>query len=163
MLRRRNLLAYLIGAGVAGTLLVGPYVVRDAAIRFFVPGRTLPLVPFFLLPVFWGLWNLLRARRYPLVAIGTWGALLGLVAAVAMNLYLRSRQAWLGAALFLVVFSSRGLLPRLALPRRAAERSPGRRRRAAGRRRHLPSEEDSEPTPWRDGYPCFSSSSAQRA
>src|SRR5439155_4870926 len=104
MLRRRNLLAYLIGAGVAGTLLVGPYVVRDAAIRFFVPGRTLPLVPFFLLPVFWGLWNLLRARRYPLVAIGTWGALLGLVAAVAMNLYLRSRQAWLGAALFLVVF-----------------------------------------------------------
>ena len=104
MLRRRDLLAYLIGAGVAGTLLVGPYVVRDAAIRFFVPGRTLPLVPFFLLPVFWGLWNLLRARRYPLVAIGTWGALLGLVAAVAMNLYLRSRQAWFGAALFLVVF-----------------------------------------------------------
>jgi len=75
---------------------------------------------FFLLPVFWGLWNLLRARRYPVIAIGTWGALLGLVAAVAMNLYLRSRQAWLGAALFLVVFSSRGLLPRLALPRRAA-------------------------------------------
>lgn len=42
-------------------------------------------------------------RAYSL-GIGTWGALLGQVAAVAMNVYLRSRHAWFGAALLLVVF-----------------------------------------------------------
>jgi hypothetical protein len=104
MVRRRPLLAYLIGAGVAGTLLLGPFVVRDAALRFFVPGRPVPLVPFFLLPVAWGLWNLLWARWQPRVSIGTWGAALGLGAAVVMNVSLRVHDAWFRAALILTVF-----------------------------------------------------------
>ncbi len=104
MVRRRELLAYLIAAGVAGTILVIPFVLRDAVVRFFLPGRPLRLVPFFLLPVLWGLWNLLWARRRPRMDIGTWGAMLGLAASLSVNLYLRWQDAWFGAALLLVVF-----------------------------------------------------------
>jgi len=104
MVRRRELLAYLIGAGVAGTILVGPFVLRDAAIRFLLPGSAVPLVPFFLLPVLWGLWNLLWARRQPRMDIGTWGAMLGLAASLSANLYLRWQHTWFGAALLLVAF-----------------------------------------------------------
>jgi len=103
-LRRRELLAYLIGAGVAGTILVFPFVLRDAALRFFLPGRTVPLVPFFLLPVLWGGWNLLWARRQPRMDIGAWGASLGVAASLVFNLYLWSRDAWFAAALLLVAF-----------------------------------------------------------
>jgi len=103
-LRRRELLAYLIGAGVAGTILVVPFVLRDAALRFFLPGRTVPMVPFFLLPVLWGFWNLLWARRQPRMDIGTWGAMLGLAASLIVNLYLRSRNAWFAGAALLVAF-----------------------------------------------------------
>ena len=49
MVRRRDLLAYLIGAGVAGTLLTAPYALRLAAISL-LPGATIGNVPFFLLP-----------------------------------------------------------------------------------------------------------------
>jgi hypothetical protein len=104
MLRRRELLAYLIGAGVAGTILVVPFVLRDAVLRFFLPGRTVPLVPFFFLPVLWGFWNLLWARRHPPMDIGTWGALLGLAASLIVNLYLRWGDAWFGGELLLVAF-----------------------------------------------------------
>lgn len=104
MVHRRELLAYLVGAGVAGTILVAPFVLRDAAIRMFLPGRSVPIVPFFLLPVLWGLWNLFWVRRQPRVDVGTWGALLGLAASLAVNLYLVVRNAWFGAAALLVVF-----------------------------------------------------------
>lgn len=102
--RRRELLAYLIAAGVAGTVLVVPYVGRDAVLRFFLPGRTVPLVPFFLLPVLWGLWNALWARRQPRMDIGSWGALLGAGAAAGVNAYLWWADAWFGAAGLLLVF-----------------------------------------------------------
>jgi hypothetical protein len=104
MLRRRELLAYLIGAGVAGTILVVPFVLRDAVLQLFLPGRTVPLVPFFLLPVFWGSWNLLWARRQPQIDIGIWGAILGFAAAVGANFYLRSQDAWFPAALLAPAF-----------------------------------------------------------
>jgi hypothetical protein len=104
MIRRRELLAYLIGAGVAGTILVVPLVLRDAAVRFFLPGRDVPVVPFLLLPVLWGLWNSLWARRQPRIDPGTWGAMLGLAASLSANLYLRWQQMWFGPALLLVAF-----------------------------------------------------------
>jgi hypothetical protein len=103
-LRRRELLAYLVGAGVAGTILVIPFVLRDAALRFFLPGRTVPIVPFFLLPLFWGFWNLLWVRWQPHVDVGTWGAMLGFALSVSVNLYLRWQDAWFQAALLFVVF-----------------------------------------------------------
>ena len=60
-MRRNELLAYLVGAGVAGTLLVGPYVGRSI-IASLVP--VVPYVPFFLLPIVWGLWNWLYVRLH---------------------------------------------------------------------------------------------------
>lgn len=104
MVRRRELLAYLIAAGVAGTILAVPLLLRDAAVRFFLSGRAVPQVPFVLLPVLWGLWNLVWARRHPRMDIGTWGALLGLAASLTVNLYLWSQRVWFGAALLLVAF-----------------------------------------------------------
>jgi hypothetical protein len=104
MVRRRVLLAYLVAAGVAGTLLVVPYAGRVAALEAFAPGRPIPLVPFILLPVVWGLWNALWAARQPPVSIGAWGAGLGLVAAGSMNLYLWAARTWFAAALFLLPF-----------------------------------------------------------
>ena len=104
MLRRRELLAYLIGAGIAGTVLVGPYVLRLVAMPIFVPGRTVPLVPIVLLPVLWGVWNALWARRHPRMSIGAWGATLGLAAACGMNGYLWATDIWFRAAALLVAF-----------------------------------------------------------
>ncbi len=53
---RSRLLAYLIGAGVAGTLLVFPYVARALWGTMF-PELLDAYVPIFLLPLVWGLWN----------------------------------------------------------------------------------------------------------
>src|SRR5262249_59837568 len=100
MVRRRDLLAYLIGAGVAGTVLVGPYTLR-LSVASLVPGLPLQQVPFFLLPILWGLWNLLWARRQPRLGIGAWGALLGFVAAVLVNLLFLAEGAWFPAAIVL--------------------------------------------------------------
>jgi hypothetical protein len=100
---RRELLAYLIGAGVAGTILVGPYVGRlmlTALVPELVP---LSAVPFFLLPLFWGGWNWLRVRLRPRIDIGHWGAILGLVLAAAVNVLLAAEERWVsGVALLLV-------------------------------------------------------------
>lgn len=105
MLRRRELLAYLIGAGVAGTILVAPFLLRDAGVRLFLAEKTAPPVPIFLLlPVVWGLWNLVWARHQPRIGIGAWGATLGLAASLAANLYLLWQQAWFPAALVLTIF-----------------------------------------------------------
>jgi hypothetical protein len=104
MLRRRELLAYLIGAGVAGTLLVGPYALRVVAGAVFMPGRAVPVVPVVLLPILWGLWNLLWARRNPRLSIGAWGAVFGFAVAAGVNGYLWAAGVWFRAAALLLVF-----------------------------------------------------------
>lgn len=104
MLRRRELLAYLIGAGIAGTILVGPYVLRVVVGGVFMPGLAIPVAPIVLLPILWGVWNLLWARRHPRVSIGSWGALLGLGAASGVNVYLWVTGVWFPAAALLIAF-----------------------------------------------------------
>jgi len=103
MVRRRYLLAYLIGAGVAGTLLIGPYGMRLAVIQL-LPGSMIGHAPFFLLPIVWGLWNVLWARWQPAVGIGTWGAVVGVAAGGAVNLLFLGEGTWFRAALLLPVF-----------------------------------------------------------
>jgi hypothetical protein len=103
MVRRRDLLAYLIGAGVAGTLLTAPYALRLAAISL-LPGATIGNVPFFLLPILWGAWNLLWARWQPAVSIGAWGAILGVVAGAAVNLLFVAEGTWFPAAVLLPAY-----------------------------------------------------------
>src|SRR5262245_19465825 len=104
MLRRREMLAYLIGAGIAGTILVGPYVLRIVVGGVFMPGGVIPVVPIVLLPILWGIWNLLWARHHPRVSIGVWGAALGLGAAAGINAYLLATAMWFRAAALLLVF-----------------------------------------------------------
>jgi hypothetical protein len=102
-LRRDGLLAYLIGAGVAGTILLGPYTGRSVLAALspeFVP---LTYVPFFLLPVAWGLWNWLLVRRRPRFGVGMWGALLGVMLGGAVNFLLVAEGRWFEAALGLPV------------------------------------------------------------
>lgn len=102
MFRRRDLLAYLIGAGIAGTILMGPYVLRSSVIQLVGGNAVNP--PFFLLPIAWGFWNVLWARRHPALSIGAWGALLGILLAVGINLVASLQGDWFAAMLLLPVF-----------------------------------------------------------
>ena len=98
---RRQLLAYLIGAGVAGTILIGPYVGRPMVTAVFPQLKPLTNVPFFVLPLLWGVWNWLRIRLALRLGIGAWGAVLGLVLGFLANLLLLAEGLWFSAALFL--------------------------------------------------------------
>jgi hypothetical protein len=101
-MRRSELLAYVIGTAVAGSVLVFPYVVRPL-IAFVVPGFAVVHVPFFLLPVVWGLWNYLYVRVAPSIDIGLWGGLLGLLLGAAVNVFLYLHGTWFTAAIALPV------------------------------------------------------------
>jgi hypothetical protein len=100
-MRRRELLAYLVGAAVAGTLLVGPYAGR-ALIASFVP--LVPYVPFFLLPIVWGGWNWLYVRLEPRLDVGAWGAVLGLLLGLAVAALFYVRGTWFAATALLPIF-----------------------------------------------------------
>jgi hypothetical protein len=95
-MHRRELLAYVIGAAVAGTALILPYGGRALA-SAVVPNVVTTNVPFFLLPIAWGVWNWLWVRLRPPVPPAAWGALLGLAAALALNVLLALRGQWFGA------------------------------------------------------------------
>ncbi len=99
-LRRRELLAYLIGAGVAGTGLAFPYLGRSLAAAV-VPQAAMVTVPFFLLPIAWGVWNLIYVRFAPPLGAAPWGAMLGLLASLFLNAFLWVRGEWFGAAALL--------------------------------------------------------------
>ena len=99
---RSGLVAYLVGAAVAGSLLVFPYVARPIVVAF-IPSVAAISVPFFLLPVVWGFWNWLYARLAPAIGIGIWGAALGLVLGLAVNAYLYSQGTWFTPVLVLPI------------------------------------------------------------
>jgi len=98
---RRELLAYLGGAGIAGTLIVVPYVGRAIITTIAPQFGPLTYVPFFLLPIVWGVWNWVHVRRRLRIDIGAWGAILGLAIALLVNLLLFVEDRWFGGALLL--------------------------------------------------------------
>ena len=104
MVRRRDLLAYLIGAGVAGTVLSGRTRCASAASAC---SRAMPIgnVPFFLLPILWGAVE--SALGAP-AARGSGSArgarCSGFVAAVGVNLLFLVEGAWFPAAIVLPAF-----------------------------------------------------------
>lgn len=102
-MRRRDLLAYVIGAAVAGTALMFPYAGREL-LRSFVP-LLVPLdAPFFLLPIAWGIWNVLWVRRGAPLPAPAWGALLGVLIAAGGNLLMAARGAWAASLLLLFLW-----------------------------------------------------------
>jgi hypothetical protein len=100
---RRHLLAYLVGAGVAGTILVAPYLGRPFVTALFPQLKPLASVPFFVLPILWGVWNWLRIRLGARIGIGAWGAVLGVVLGLLANLLFLAEGLWFTGALFLIV------------------------------------------------------------
>ena len=70
----------------------------------FLPGAEVARPPFFLLPILWGVWNLLWVRLEPPIEIGTWGGLLGVVAGLAVNLLFVAQGIWFRTALLLPLF-----------------------------------------------------------
>ena len=102
-MRRHELLAYLVGAGVAGSLLVFPYLFRPL-LAVLVPGVATVSVPFFLLPLAWGLWSWIHARYAPTIDVGLWGSLLGLTLGLAVNAFLAAHGLWFPAAAALPAF-----------------------------------------------------------
>src|SRR5262249_59615669 len=94
--RQQSVIAYLTAAGVAGTLLIGPFVGRPFVVQAFPKFRDLAYTfPFFVLPAAWGLWNWLYVRRQPRVRIGTWGALLGVLMVLAAHVLSLAQGHWI--------------------------------------------------------------------
>lgn len=98
-IRRRDLVAYVSGAAVAGTVLVIPYAGR-ALLSALWPGFVTLDAPFYLLPIAWGAWNVACVRREG-TAPSRCGAALGIVVATAGNLLMLLRGAWAPALLLL--------------------------------------------------------------
>jgi hypothetical protein len=99
-IRRRDLLAYVSGAAVAGTILVLPYVGRAILTQLWPGGPALEM-PFFLLPLVFGAWNVVRVRRGAPLGAATWGVLLGLVVAAGGNALMALRGLWTPSLLLL--------------------------------------------------------------
>ena len=100
---RAGVQAYLIGSGVAGTLLLAPFLGRSV-LQMCVPAAApLVYVPFFVLPIVWGVWNWLRLRLRSGLTVGVWGALLGVVVGLLANLLLAAEQRWFSGAMLLPI------------------------------------------------------------
>jgi len=102
-MQRNQLAAYLVGAAVAGSILVFPYAVRPLA-ALIVPDFRAVQVPFFLLPVVWGLWNALHAGAAPTTDLGAWGAGLGVALGILLNVFLYVAGTWFAAAALVPIF-----------------------------------------------------------
>lgn len=100
--RRRDLIAYVTAAAVAGTALVIPYAGR-ALLAAAWPGLVTLDAPFYLLPIAWGAWNVARVRRGS-VAPHVCGATLGVALATGGNLLMLLRGAWAPSLLVLFAF-----------------------------------------------------------
>ncbi len=116
-MRRNKLNAYLIGAGVSGTLIIIPYISQwiweiappemffDIKVSGTMYDIRLARIPFFFLPIIWGLWNWLYAKLHPSFGIGIWGALLGLMLGLLFNIWLYREGLWLPPAASSLVFA----------------------------------------------------------
>ena len=102
-MRRSDLLAYVIGAAVAGTALVIPYAGRTL-LGVLWPGFVTLDAPFYLLPIVWGAWNVAWVRRGAQDPPHVWGGALGMGLATGGNLLMALRGAWAPSLLLLFAF-----------------------------------------------------------
>jgi hypothetical protein len=102
-MRSDGLAAYMVGAGVAGTLVILPYCGSALFRTHFPPVKNL-YVPFFLLPVIWGFWNMIYVRLKKISSIGAWGVILGIGISLVLNAYLYISKQWFQEAFILLVY-----------------------------------------------------------
>ncbi len=104
-MQRNQLTAYLIGAGIGGTIIIFPYLSRIMWSTIY-PELIEVYIPFFLLPIFWGTWNLLYLEYNRSHNIGAWGAMLGFILGLAVCLLIYANGHWFRAAIMIPVFAS---------------------------------------------------------
>jgi len=103
-MQRNKLNAYLIGAGVGGTLIVIPYIIFRLILVSFYPGISFFYHPFFLVPIIWGLWNLLYASFNRTPNMGIWGAILGFILGLSVCFLIYAGGYWFLAGIWIPVF-----------------------------------------------------------
>ena len=103
-MQRNKLNAYLIGAGVGGTLVVIPHIIVRPILTSFYPGTSEIYQPYFLLPIIWGLWNLLYASFNRTPSIGVWGAILGFILGLSVCFLIYAGGYWFWAGILIPVF-----------------------------------------------------------
>jgi hypothetical protein len=103
-MKRNKVMAFIIGAGVAGTILVFPYT-GLAFWKNVLPQIKDINIPLFLLPIIWGFWNWLYIRLDQPFSIGAWGVLLGLIVGIAVNILIYAEGQWFPYALIALVFA----------------------------------------------------------
>lgn len=103
-MQHKKLTAYLIGAGVGGTLVVIPYVIIRPILAPFYPGISEIIQPYFLLPIIWGLWNMLYASFNRTPSIGVWGAILGFILGLSICFLMYAGGYWFWAGILIPIF-----------------------------------------------------------
>jgi hypothetical protein len=101
-MNRNQIMAYLIGAGFAGTYVIFPYLGRIMWSTIY-PELLEVYFPFFLLPLIWGTWNLLYLEHNRSHNIGAWGAMLGCILGLTYNLLLYANGHWFKAAIMIPI------------------------------------------------------------
>lgn len=102
-MRSEKLAAYMVGAGVAGTLIILPYC-GSAIFWARIPALRDLYIPFFLLPLIWGLWNQLHVRLTKKPSIGVWGLILGFIVSLVITPYLWLSGHWFSSAIIMPIY-----------------------------------------------------------
>lgn len=101
-MQRNQITAYLIGAGIGGTYVIFAYL-GNIMWSTLYPELLEVYIPFFLLPVIWGTWNLLYLEHNRSHNIGAWGAMLGFILGLAYNLLIYANGHWFRAAIMIPI------------------------------------------------------------
>ncbi len=103
-MQRNQIMAYLIGAGIGGTIVIFPYLGRIMWSTLY-PELLEVYIPLFLLPIIWGVWNLLYLEYNRSHNIGAWGAMLGFILGLAVSVLIYANGHWFKAAIMIPVFA----------------------------------------------------------
>ena len=103
-MNRNQIAAYLIGAGIGGTYSIFAYL--DYIMWSTLSPKLLEVyIPFFLLPLIWGIWNLLYLEHNRSRNIGAWGAMLGFIMGLGICLSIYVQGHWYREAIMIPVFA----------------------------------------------------------
>ncbi len=104
-MQRNQIAAYLIGAGIGGIVVIFAYLGNIMWSTLF-PELLEVYIPFFLLPIIWGIWNLLYLEYNRSHNIGAWGAMLGFILGLAICVLIYATGHWFRAAIMIPVETS---------------------------------------------------------